>query len=209
MVVSWPIRDGFFHQATPIVYPETNTSRIELIKTFAETWAEPFRSLAHSIPSATDVKALELYDWPPPRGLRTTGHVVLAGDALHPMSMCEFDSPPSLAKASVGRGNILSHTKTDRGEGANHAILDVLDLVELVMPHFTNPNSSESPVAAVDSLRAALDLYEEKAVSRSRPAVLASRQAALDAHQWSRIKATSPLLSRRAMDLAFDEGDME
>jgi hypothetical protein len=89
MVISWPIRAGFFNQATPIVYPETSAGGIELIKTFAETWAEPFRTLAHSIPSDTEVKALELYDWPPPKGLRTTGHAVLVGDALHPMSMCE------------------------------------------------------------------------------------------------------------------------
>jgi hypothetical protein len=38
---------------------------------------------------------------------------------------------------------------------------------------------------------------------------LASRQAALDAHQWSRITETSPLLTRRAKDLVFDEGAVE
>jgi hypothetical protein len=90
MVVSWPIRAGFFNRATPIAYPETSAGGIELIKTLAETWAEPFRTLAHGIPSDTEVKALELYDWPPPKGLHTTGHAVLAGDALHPMSMCEL-----------------------------------------------------------------------------------------------------------------------
>jgi hypothetical protein len=57
-------------------------------------------------------------------------------------------------------------------------------------------------------LRAALDRYEDKVVARSRPGVLASRQACLDAHQWSRINDKSPLLTRRSMNLAFDENDM-
>jgi len=90
MVVSWPVRDGFFNQPKPIDFPETNESRVELIKKFAATWADPFRTVALSIPDNTDVKSLELYDWPPPKGLRTTGHVALVGDALHPMVMCKF-----------------------------------------------------------------------------------------------------------------------
>ncbi|KAL2142538.1 hypothetical protein VTI28DRAFT_1041 [Corynascus sepedonium] len=185
MVVSWPVRDGFFNQPKPIDFPETNESRVELIKKFAATWADPFRTVALSIPDNTDVKSLELYDWPPPKGLRTTGHVALVGDALHPMVMY-------------------------RGEGANHAILDVLDLVELVMPYLVDDERAEqhSTTAAVD-LRAALDRYEDRVVSRTRPAVLASRQACIDAHQWSRINDKSPLLSRRAMNLVFDESDMD
>lgn len=89
MVFSWPIREGFFNEAAPIACPETPEGRIALMKRFAETWAEPFRSLALSIPAGTEVKSLELYDWPPPKDLRTTGHVALAGDALHPMAMCK------------------------------------------------------------------------------------------------------------------------
>ncbi|KAK4154914.1 hypothetical protein C8A00DRAFT_42383 [Chaetomidium leptoderma] len=187
MTVSWPIREGFFNQTAPMVFPDTNLGGIELIKTFAETWAEPFQSLARGIPDDTDVKYLELYDWPPPKGLRTTGRVALVGDAMHPMAMY-------------------------RGEGANHAIVDVVDLVELViMPQFVPGNDDSTATTttrtAVD-LRAALDRYEDRVVGRSRPAVLASRQACLDAHQWSRINEKSPLLTRRAMDLAFDETDM-
>jgi hypothetical protein len=89
MVVSWPIRDGFFNQTSPLLFPDTNQGQVELIKRFADTWAEPFRSLAHSIPGDTEVKCLELSDWPPPKGLRTTGHVALVGDAMHAMAMCE------------------------------------------------------------------------------------------------------------------------
>lgn len=87
----------------------------------------------------------------------------------------------------------------DRGEGANHAIVDVLDLVELVIPHVLTQDGGMS------KLREAIDTYEGTVVARSRPAVLASRQACLDAHQWDSINEKSPLLSRRAMRLDFDE----
>ncbi|KAH6612266.1 hypothetical protein B0J18DRAFT_77587 [Chaetomium sp. MPI-SDFR-AT-0129] len=184
MVVSWPIREGFFNQPEPIAFPDTNEGRIALIKTFAETWAEPFRTLALSIPSSSEVKSLDLYDWPPPKNLRTTGRVALVGDALHPMAMY-------------------------RGEGANHAIIDVLDLSEIVLPHLLSSETAETPSAQASSLRAALDRYEDTVVARARPAVLASRQACIDAHQWARIRDASPLLSRRAMHLAFDEADMD
>jgi len=62
---------------------------VALIKKFANTWAEPFRSLAQRIPDETEVKCLQLADWPPPRGLRTQGSVALVGDAMHPMVMCK------------------------------------------------------------------------------------------------------------------------
>lgn len=103
-------------------------------------------------------------------------------------------------------------SNTDRGEGANHAIIDVLDLAELVIaPHFlstTNTSSLEADASQNGGLRAALDRYEDKAVARARPAVLASRQACLDAHRWARISDASPLLTRRAMHLDFDEADL-
>lgn len=95
---------------------------------------------------------------------------------------------------------------TDRGEGANHAIVDVLDFVELVMPQLRAGGADKA--AAAVGLRAALDRYEDRVVARTRPAVLASRQACIDAHQWDRINEKSPLLSRRLMNLVFDESDM-
>jgi hypothetical protein len=58
------------------------------------------------------------------------------------------------------------------------------------------------------TLRALLDAYEDAVVARTRPTVLASRQAALDAHCWGRITDKSPLLTRRGMKIEFDEGSM-
>lgn len=89
----------------------------------------------------------------------------------------------------------------------------MLDLAELVIPHFiaatdTTTTSSTTTTTTID-LRTALDRYEEKVVARTRPAVLASRQACLDAHRWRRITDASPLLTRRRMDLVFDEADLD
>lgn len=90
VVVSWPIREGFFGSAEPIPVPETDEGRIALMKRFASTWAEPFRSLVLNIPPETQTKHLNLSDWPPPADLRTTGPVALIGDTLHPMAMCKL-----------------------------------------------------------------------------------------------------------------------
>jgi hypothetical protein len=93
MVVSWPVRTGFLGRAEPLAIPESDAERIALIRSLAETWAEPFRSVARCVAPDASVKALELYDWPPPEGLRTQGHVALVGDAVHPMTMCTYFLP--------------------------------------------------------------------------------------------------------------------
>lgn len=88
MVVSWPLRPGVLGKSSPIVPPATDKGRLELIRALTSTWAEPFRSFILSLPEDIEVKALELTDWPPPRGMRTKDRVVLMGDALHAMTMC-------------------------------------------------------------------------------------------------------------------------
>ncbi|EFQ25974.1 FAD binding domain-containing protein [Colletotrichum graminicola] len=171
MCISWPNRPGFLGKQEPTDYPQTNAGKIELIKSFAEGWSEPFRGIALGIPHDTDVKQLDLYDYPPPKGLRSKGRVVLMGDAFHAMAMY-------------------------RGEGANHAILDVLDFAENVTPKLD---------AGFTDVRTAIDAYEDEVVARARPGVLASRRACMDAHDWPKISPTSPLLSKREMKLHFDE----
>jgi hypothetical protein len=81
MVVSWPVRTGFLGRAEPLAIPESDAERIALI------------SVARCVAPDASVKALELYDWPPPEGLRTQGHVALVGDAVHPMTMCTYFLP--------------------------------------------------------------------------------------------------------------------
>ena len=65
-------------------------AKLELVKKFASTWAEPFKSFALSIPKGTEVKQINLSDWAPPEGLRGSGPVVLLGDAFHSMTMCKW-----------------------------------------------------------------------------------------------------------------------
>lgn len=46
--------------------------------------------------------------------------------------------------------------------------------------------------------------FGDDLVARTRPAVLASRKACLDAHDWQGLTLDSPLLSRRQMMVDFD-----
>ncbi|KAK4455425.1 putative FAD-dependent monooxygenase [Podospora aff. communis PSN243] len=171
IVISWPFRSDFLNKQAPTPLPATKEESLKLIQTFVESWAEPFRFLANHISPDSEIKNLELYDWLPPKEVPSLTNIALIGDAFHPMSMY-------------------------RGEGANHAIVDVLELVETVIPHL----ASEGAI-----LQAALHTYQNAVATRARPGVLASRQACLDAHDWSRISRDSPLLSRRAMKLDFDD----
>lgn len=209
--------------------PATNEGRYELMVSFAKTWAEPFRSFVlNNVRPDTPIKRLDVLDWAPPIGLRSKGQAVLMGDALHLMSMCKC--------ASFSRHSnffyffallfacLLTHSCSilDRGEGANHAIVDVRDFATHVVPILAPcslQHTHQGVAQAQDSaqaLRQALDSYEDAVVSRSRPGVLASRRACLDAHAYSRLfgetaaaGGISPLLSKREMALQFDDESME
>lgn len=192
LCVSWPYREGFLGEPAPIEIPDSNAEKHELIQTLAATWAEPFRTLALSIPENEIIKGFAPQDFPPPLGLHSTGQAVLMGDAFHAMAMCK------LAYTSTHfelRARLIC---LDRGEGANHAIVDVLDFSEHVMPHLKDLNDSIA-------LRAALVEYEDVVANRTRPGVLASRQACMDAHDWPRITLASPLLTKREMNTKFGE----
>lgn len=88
-------------------------------------------------------------------------------------------------------------TIVDRGEGANHAILDVLDFKNKILPDLVLSQNERVERWDVRD-------YAEGIVKRTRPAVMASRQACLDAHDWERISPSSPLLTRRQMFLNHD-----
>lgn len=120
----------------------------------------------------------------------------------------------------------LAYSISDRGEGANHAIIDVLDFATHIVPLLALHCSSGSKTGSQEhthqsqgqdfrqALRQALDGYEDAVVSRARSGVLASRRACLDAHAFSRLfgeaaTGVSPLLSKREMMLQFDDESME
>ncbi|GAT21245.1 FAD binding domain protein [Aspergillus luchuensis] len=80
----------------------------------------------------------------------------------------------------------------DRGEGANNAIVDVLDLTRRVDMRSLGSMSTQA-------LRDALDVYENDVFRRAEPSVLNSRQACVDAHDFTRILDESPLVSARVL----------
>jgi hypothetical protein len=245
--ISWPFRPDFFGEEEPIEFPATNEERLHLTRRFAQTWAEPFRSLILDLADDTEVKTLDLADWPPPKSLRGSGPVVLMGDSMHQMAMCKFfffflffflntycpvpcthprrpsrffvcrlkRAGPTPPRTVQGRSAVVSRRnaeptakekfRTDRGEGANHAIVDVLDFADVVGPSLSEQAATGNGPVGVGGLRGALDRYEDVVVKRARAGVLASRKASMDAHRWESIDENSPLLSRREMHLDFDE----
>lgn len=116
------------------------------------------------------------------------------------------DLPPPIDLQTAGRavlmGDALHAMAMYRGEGANHVILDVQDFVDRVVPVLKDSGD-------FGALRTSLDGYEKAVVARTRPAVLASRQACLHAHNWEKINSESPLLTRRMPFVEFDESQLQ
>ena len=77
-----------------------------------------------------------------------------------------------------------------RGEAFNHGLRDVEELVARIEEGMAGDGTG--------AMKEAIKEYEGKMCERCRPAVLASRRACLDAHDWSRLDEKSPLVARRA-----------
>ncbi|KAL9045185.1 MAG: hypothetical protein Q9214_001737, partial [Letrouitia sp. 1 TL-2023] len=77
-----------------------------------------------------------------------------------------------------------------RGEAANHGITDVAVLLSNIIPVLQDEG---------EGMKEAVDAYEAEMIARTAPAVLASRKACLDAHEYRSINDQSPLVSRRVM----------
>lgn len=74
-----------------------------------------------------------------------------------------------------------------RGEGANHGILDAALLVDQL----------KKVKAGEITQKEAIDAYEAEMRPRTHEAVLKSRQAALDAHDWDVLTENSPIIGGR------------
>jgi 2-polyprenyl-6-methoxyphenol hydroxylase-like FAD-dependent oxidoreductase len=146
------------------------------MRNLSESWAEPFRSLVQNMPKDSDIRPIELADWLPRSSPSTgfAGRVVLAGDAAATMVMY-------------------------RGEGANHSIVDVSRLLEQIKPLYELVDGNVD--GAYMLARVA---YESEIVERKEIAVLASRRACLDAHEYARIDGESPLVKRRVMRMDLE-----
>ncbi|KAJ5250434.1 hypothetical protein N7489_000844 [Penicillium chrysogenum] len=150
-----------------IPVPDANAERIALMNKLTDNWSEPFRSLVHKLPGDVEVRSIRIEDWMFRLG-REHAHprAVLMGDSAHTMTMF-------------------------RGEGANNAIVDVLDLVTRV--DMCQPSSFDS-----GALLSSLAAYENDVFTRAEPSFLNSRQACLDAHDFSKIEG-SPLVGSREL----------
>ncbi|KAF2624362.1 FAD binding domain-containing protein [Macroventuria anomochaeta] len=170
-----------FHSKTIGAVELTNSERIAIIRDIAQGLAEPFHSFLSLVSNDTKVQILYLDDFEPRKEMFAAGTYTLVGDSAHAMAM--------------SKSHKTLTTFPDRGEGANHAIVDVLELRKIVL-------SKLSPTAP--NLRFALHEYQQSVAKRTLPAVLASRQACLDAHNWANLTPKSPLLTRRQMILDYD-----
>lgn len=175
IMISWPHRPGFFGRAEPTDVPNTSTGQLSWMKTLSKDWAEPFRSLIHDIPHDAHIKPIDLSDWLPRRTEAYDGRVVLLGDAAHAMVMF-------------------------RGEGANHAIVDVERLLNHIKPMLRQDEVVEDA-----PWKDAVAKYEAEMIERTEVAVMASRQACLDANDFKRINDQSPLVRRRLMKADLEE----
>ncbi|KAK5089748.1 hypothetical protein LTR70_006590 [Exophiala xenobiotica] len=79
-----------------------------------------------------------------------------------------------------------------RGEAFNHGVTDAANLAKLLV----RVRDGEMQVME------AIEDYEAEVVRRTYEAVLLSRQACLDAHDWQNLSPDSPLVSKRARILA-------
>ncbi|KAF1962095.1 FAD binding domain-containing protein [Byssothecium circinans] len=168
--ISWDTAKGLPNSIAAAAVKSTPEERPGIIRKLAEDWAEPFRSFVRLISNTVDVKQLDLDDFPPGPGIHPITRVLLIGDAFHAMAMY-------------------------RGEGANHVIVDVLELKEKLLPQIADPHSG--------NLHEVLPSFLDGVIARTLPAVLASRQACLDAHDYHGLTPKSPLLTKRQMQLDF------
>ena len=105
-----------------------------------------------------------------------------------------FFYPEESTSCSWLRFTKLEHN-IDRGEAANHGITDVSVLLSHLLPLF-----AETPKTPdTNKLKTIIDAYEHEMMTRTGPAVLTSRRACLDAHDYKKITDKSPLVSKRAV----------
>ncbi|RDW76089.1 FAD protein [Coleophoma crateriformis] len=110
-------------------------------------------------------------------------------DFTTPLRLSDFPTIPwENSQGRVTLAGDSAHAMTMyRGEGANHGILDAALLVdELVKVH-----------QGQKGLKDAVDAYEAEMIPRAHAAVLKSRQAALDAHDWESLTEASPCIGAR------------
>ncbi|KAA8907560.1 monooxygenase-like protein [Sphaerosporella brunnea] len=112
-----------------------------------------------------------------------TQDTVVAELRLADWSRCEWSN---LGDRVALVGDAAHAMTMFRGEAANHGVADVMALVE----------GLKKVRAGQMEMGEMLATYEKDVRDRCKPAVLASRQACLDAHRLENVREGSPLLTR-------------
>ncbi|KAL8677733.1 MAG: hypothetical protein Q9186_005868 [Xanthomendoza sp. 1 TL-2023] len=205
ILLSWPYKEGFRGMTKPLEPPSTNHDRVNLMKELVDGWADPFYTCVMNIPADAEIKAIALEDFVPKQGLwdNRNGRVTLMGDAAHAMTMCT-DFPQTIGFLQLDSEYALTVTLSlVRGEAYNHGVTDISVLLSNILSALPSSSSSSSSPSSmqttIPSMKEAIDAYETEMIERTAPAVLTSRRACLDAHDYKSITDQSPLVSRRVM----------
>ncbi|KAM0429537.1 hypothetical protein ACHAQK_011024 [Fusarium lateritium] len=123
--------------------------------------------------------------------LRDTVQRIPEGSEVIEIVLQDWPCPPwSNRNGRVTLAGDAAHAMTMyRGEAANHGILDAYRLTKAL----------EGAYHKEKALGEAIDEYEEELRERTQVAVLLSRQACLDAHDWAGLNENSAVLKKRAI----------
>ncbi|RKU46335.1 hypothetical protein DL546_008510 [Coniochaeta pulveracea] len=166
MTMSWPYEQGFDGISEPADVPATNEERLAWMRRLADPWAEPMRTMVHDIPVDTEVREILLENWVPELGKWDNhgGRITLVGDAAHAMTIF-------------------------RGEAANHGIVDVGNLLNLL---------TSIPSEGLN-LKRVIDEYEREMIERTAPAVERAHTACIDANTFESVREGSSFLARKIL----------
>ncbi|RFN47027.1 hypothetical protein FIE12Z_8753 [Fusarium flagelliforme] len=123
--------------------------------------------------------------------LRDVIHAIPEGSEVIEIVLQDWPCPPwDNRNGRITLAGDAAHAMTMyRGEAANHGILDAYRLSK----------SLEAVYHQGKDLKQAIDDYESELRERTSVAVLLSRQACLDAHDWDGLNENSAVLKKRAI----------
>lgn len=159
---------------------ETQVNRLNEVRVRNSMFADPFGCANAWIPEGTPVSFSRITYWEPVAWDNHDGKISLAGDAAHPMTFRMFTSRLLdlllLQGGNTHNINKKARLKSDyaRGQGANHAIADVLGYIEAI----------ERVQSGELSLQDAVQMYEDEMIPRSGEEVRLSLLNTKMTHSW-------------------------
>ena len=135
-----------------------NAARLAQVKQKASSLCEPFRSANLWMPEDTNISYDQIGYWIPTPWDTRDGRCTLAGDAAHPMT-------------------------PHRGQGMNHAICDVANLVTTIKSLQVNQGN----------VAPSIEEYTQEVVRRGADEVIGSRKQAFMLTDWDKLME-SPMM---------------